>query len=141
MHVLLRADQRLQQNQEDLPCSSTKTIPIGERTWTDVEPQQYSPIGHPVSKKLINLLRHGRLPGEDDGAIEFWRLKIIFRLISCSVIIGLTKSGRKAWQEEEDTRKRFQYCADPSGQKIFISELFKVIQDAISLILHYRTMY
>ena len=28
-----------------------------------------------MSKKLIHLLRHGRLPGEDDGAIEFWRIK------------------------------------------------------------------
>ena len=31
--------------------------------------------------------------------------KNIFRNISCIVIIGLTKSGRKAWQEEEETRK------------------------------------
>ena len=28
-----------------------------------------------MSKKLINLLRHGSLPRDDDGAIEFWRLK------------------------------------------------------------------
>ena len=28
-------------------------------------------------------------------------LKKMFRNISCIVIIGLTKSGRKAWQEEE----------------------------------------
>ena len=55
--------------------SSTKTIPIGERTWTDIEPQDYSSIDYPVSKQLITLLRHGRLPREDDGAIEFWRLK------------------------------------------------------------------
>ena len=32
-------------------------------------------------------------------------------------------------------KKRFQYCTDPSGQKLFASELFKVIQDAIPLIL------
>ena len=55
--------------------SSTKTIPIGERTWTDIEPQDYSPIAYPVSKKLINLLRHGSLPRKDDAAIEFWRIK------------------------------------------------------------------
>ena len=53
--------------------SSTKTVPNGERTWTDIEPQDYSPIDYPVSKKLINLLRHGSLPREDIGAIEFWR--------------------------------------------------------------------
>ena len=33
--------------------------------------------------------------------------KIIFRNILCIVIIGLPKSGRKAWQEEEETRKDF----------------------------------
>ena len=32
-------------------------------------------------------------------------LKKIFRNISCIVIIGLTTSVRKAWQEEEETRK------------------------------------
>ena len=55
--------------------SSTRTIPIGERTWTDVEPGEYPISDHEVSKKLIRLLRHGILPGEDDGAIEFWRIK------------------------------------------------------------------
>ena len=51
--------------------SSTKTVPIGERIWTDIEPQDYSPIFYPVSKQLITLLRRGNLPREDDGAIEF----------------------------------------------------------------------
>ena len=55
--------------------SCTKTVPTGERTWTDIEPQKYSLSDYPVSKKLINLLRHGNLPREDDGAIELWRIK------------------------------------------------------------------
>ena len=55
--------------------SFTKTIPIGERTWTNIEPQDYSLTNYLVSKKLINLLRHDSLPREYDGAIEFWRLK------------------------------------------------------------------
>ena len=37
--------------------SSTRTVPIGKRTWTDVEPGEYSLSDYPVSKKLINLLR------------------------------------------------------------------------------------
>ena len=41
--------------------SSTKTFLIGERTWTDIEPQDYSLNVHSVSKKLINFLRHGSL--------------------------------------------------------------------------------
>ena len=58
----------------------------------------------------------------------------------CFVIIGLTKSGRAAWQEEEETRKYFSIVL-MFQEKFFISELFEVIQDAIPLILHYKTMY
>ena len=53
---------------------STRTIPIG-KTWTDVEPGEYSPSGYAVSKKLIHLLRHARILREDDGVVEFWRIK------------------------------------------------------------------
>ena len=56
-------------------CSSTRTTPIGERTWTDIEPEDYLPIAYQVSKQLSALLRHGHRPREDDGAIEFWRSK------------------------------------------------------------------
>ena len=30
--------------------SSTKTIPTGDRKWTDIEPEYYSPIAYPMSK-------------------------------------------------------------------------------------------
>ena len=56
-------------------CSSTRTVPIRERSWTDIEPETFSPIAYPVSKRLSTLLRHGDLPREEDGAIEFWRSK------------------------------------------------------------------
>ena len=46
-------------------CSSTRTI-------SDVEPGTYAHIAYPVSKRLSTLLRHGDLPREEDGAIEFW---------------------------------------------------------------------
>ena len=59
--------------------SSTKTVPIGKRKWTGIEPEDYSPIAYPMSKQLSTLLRHGHLPREDDGAIEFWRLEEYLR--------------------------------------------------------------
>ena len=40
--------------------SSTRTILVGEKTWTDVEPGKYSLSDYPVSK-LIHILRHGSL--------------------------------------------------------------------------------
>ena len=56
-------------------CSSTRTVPICERSWTDIEPENHSSIAYPVSKQLSTLLRHGDPPREEDGAIEFFRLK------------------------------------------------------------------
>ena len=66
-------------------------------------------------------------------------LKKIFRDISCIALIGLIASGKHAWQEEEETRKYFSPVLILQEQ-LFISELFMDIQDAILLILHYRTM-
>ena len=43
-------------------------------------------------------------------------------------------------QETEATRKDFNIVLTRQDKKFFILELFKVIQDAIPLILHYRTM-
>ena len=67
--------------------------------------------------------------------------KTIFRNVSCIVIIGLTESGRAAWQEEEEEEKRKDLSIVLILQEqLCTSELFKVIQDAVLLILHYRTM-
>ena len=56
-------------------CSSTSTVPICERIWTDVEPGTQSILAYPVAKRLTTLLRHCQLPREEDGSIEFWRFK------------------------------------------------------------------
>ena len=120
-------------------CSSTRTVPICDRFWTDVEPGTFSHIAYPVSKRLSTLLRHGHLPREEDGAIAGeWRN--IFGTILHDLNIGLMKSGRVEWQEAEATRKDFNIVLVHQDKRFFISELFKDIQDAISLILHYTTM-
>ena len=36
----------------------------------------------------------------------------------CTLSVGLMMYGIAGWQEAEVTRKIFQYCTDPSGQKI-----------------------
>ena len=122
-------------------CSSTRTVPICERSWADVEPGTCSNIAYPVSRRLGTLLRHGHLPREEDGAIEFWRLKDCLRNEFENLNIGLMKSGRASWQKEEETRKDFNIVLIHQDKKFFTSELFKVIQDAILLILQYKTMY
>ena len=39
-------------------CSSTRTVPICERSWTDIEPRAQSNRAYPVAKRLNTLLRH-----------------------------------------------------------------------------------
>ena len=70
-----RSKAKAKPQNRDSASSSTRTILVGERTWNDVEPGKYSLSDCPVSKKLIHLLRHGSLPRDNDGAIEFWRIK------------------------------------------------------------------
>ena len=119
--------------------SSPRNVSIGRRNWIDIEQGKYSFSDYEVSKKVIHLLRHGRLHREDDGAVHFWRMKI-FRANSHNLFTGLTLDGKYAWQEEEEIREDFSTVLILQEQ-LFISELFKDIQDAISLILHYRTMW
>ena len=65
---------------------------------------------------------------------------MIFGINLGTLNIGLMKCGESKMAGGGGNKKRFQYCAEPSGQEFFTSELFKVIQDAVPLILHCSTM-
>ena len=97
--------------------SSPRTVPIEKRTWIDVEPGKYSLFDYEISVKLIHLFNSGEL-------------KKIFRNISCIALIGLIASGRKAWQEEEETRNDTSTVLILQEQ-LCISELFKDIHEVI----------
>ena len=123
MYLNLRADQRLKQNHEDVrisASSSTKAVPIGEGKWLE----DYSSVAYPVSKQMSTLLRHGDLPREDDGAIEFWRIRNIFRTM-CILNSGQMKNGRAQCEKEEETRKDFNIVLIHQEKKFLITELFQ----------------
>ena len=65
---------------------------------------------------------------------------MIFGTNFSTLNIGLMICGRARWQEAEATRKYFNIVLIHEDKKFFTSELFKVIEDAIPLILHCRTM-
>ena len=67
-------------------------------------------------------------------------LKNVFRVNLHKFLIGLTIDGKPAWQQEEDQKGDIS-TALIFQEQIFISELFKDIQDAILWILHCRTMW
>ena len=100
-------------------CSSARTVPICERRWTDIEPGTQSNLAYPVAKRLNPLLRHGQFPREEDGAIEFWRLRDYLSTYN----IGLMMYGRARWQEAEATTKDFNIVLTRQDKKFFISEL------------------
>ena len=92
--------------------SSTRTIPIGEKTWTDVEPGKYSLSDYPVSKRLIHLLRHGSLPRDNDGAIEFWRIKDALQNHFLHSPHWSDEKWKSIMAGGGGQKKIFQYCSD-----------------------------
>ena len=85
--------------------SSPRTVPIGKRTWTDVEPEKYSFSDYEVSKKVMYLLRHSQhVHREEDGAVQFWRIKENLEKYFLHSLIGLIASGKHAWQQEEEQK-------------------------------------
>ena len=99
-----------------LACSSAEAALISERSLTDIE-SNYSSIAYEASKQLSTLLRHGDLPTEKEGAIEFWRLKDYLHLN-----IGLMRYGRANCK------------VIPQDKKFYLRALLG--QDAIPLIQH-----
>ena len=72
-----------------------------------------------VSKKLIHLLRHGTLPREDDGAIEFWKIKDNLQKHFLYCHHWSDEKWKKNMAGGGGHKKRFQYFADSSGTFLY----------------------
>ena len=110
-----RSKAKTKPQRRDSASSSTRIFPIGERTWTDVEPQKYSLSDYPVSKKLITMLRHGHLPREDDGAIEFWRIKDYLQKYFVYCHHWSDEKWKSSMAGGGGNKRIYQYCSDSSG--------------------------
>ena len=88
-------------------CSSSRTIPILERTWIDIEPGAE-----------FDQAYHGELRREEDGAIGFWRLKDDLQ----NKFEYSQYWSDDVWKSKMagvgGNKKRFQFCTDSSGQEI-----------------------
>ena len=51
-----RSKAKAKPQRRELAGSSPRTVPIGKRTWTDVEPGEYSVSDYEISQKLIHLI-------------------------------------------------------------------------------------
>ena len=118
---------------------SQEQVPVGKRTWTDVEPGKCSFSDYEESKKITYLLRHSQqVHREEDGAVHFWKIKgKSSESSSRNLFIGPMVGGKYAWQQEEEIWKDSSTVL-MLQELLFISELFRDIQDAILLIFHYQ---
>ena len=118
-----RSKAKAKPQRRDSASSSTRTFPIGERTWTDVEPGEYSISDYEVSKKLIHLLRHRSLPRDNDGAIEFWRIKDNLQKHFLYCHHWSDEKWKKSMARGGGSKKRYQCCTDSSGAILYLRAL------------------
>ena len=118
-----RSEDKAKPQKRDSAGSSTRTIPIGERFWTDVEPGEYSISDYAVSMKLIHLLRHARIQREDDGAFEFWRTRDGLQkyFLHCHHWSG--DKWKKSMAGGGGNKKIYQYCIGSSGVILYLRAL------------------
>ena len=76
-----------------------------------------------MSKKLIHLLRHGRLHRENDGAIEFWRIidNLQEHFLYCHH--WSNDKWKKTMARGGGNKKRYQYCTDSLGAILYLRSL------------------
>ena len=92
MYLLLRADQKLKQNHEDvlLPAHPQELYLSVKDLGLTLSQKLNSPVAHPVSKQLSTLLRHGHLLEKMMGIIDLEAPRLAWY-------------KQKTWKKHQDT--------------------------------------
>ena len=103
---------------------TTATIPIHERRWIDIEPSKQNLASYDLSKKVINLLRHNQtLQREEDGAIEFYKIKFYLRNQHSQIQNWSDDRWKACLAAGGGSKRRYQYCSDDSGTILYLRAL------------------
>ena len=103
---------------------TTATIRIHERRWIDIEPSEQNLASYDLSKKVINLLRHNQtLQREDDGAIEFSKIKFHLRNHHSQIHNWSDDRWKACLAAGGGSKRRYQYCSDDSGTILYLPPL------------------
>ena len=103
---------------------TTAVIPIHERRWIDIEPSKHNLASYDISKKVINLLRHNQtLQREEDGAIEFYRIKFYLRNHHSQIHNWSDDRWKACLAAGGGSKRRYQYCSDNSGTILYLRAL------------------
>ena len=104
--------------------TGTTTIPLSERVWIDIEPSKQFLDSHNLSKKVINLLRHNqKLHREQDGAVQFYKIKFHLRDYSFPIQNWSVNRWLACLAAGGGPKRRYQYCSDYLGSIIYLRAL------------------
>ena len=97
---------------------------MNERKWIDIEPAEPSLSAYEVSKKVINLLRHNQtVQREDDGPIQFWRIKFHLRNQIPQNQYWSDARWKVCLAAGGGSKRRYQYCSDIPGTFLYLRAL------------------
>ena len=97
---------------------------MNERKWIDIEPGESSFSAYEISKKVINLLRHCQtVQREDDGAVQFWRIKNFLQNQFPQILYWSDDRWKACLSAGVGAKRRYQYCTDISGTIIYFRAL------------------
>ena len=106
------------------PVDLPSIIPMNERKWIDIEPGESSLSAYEISKKVINLLRHSQtVQREDDGAVQFWKIKNFLQNQFPQVPYWSDDRWKACLAAGGGAKRRYQYCTDISGTIIYLRAL------------------
>ena len=97
---------------------------MNERKWIDFEPGESSFSAYEISKKVINLLRHSQtVQREDDGSVQFWRMKNFLQNQFPQVPFWSDDRWKACLAVGGGVKRRYQYCTDISGTIVHLRAL------------------
>ena len=105
-HFACRSKAKAKPQRREPVGSSPRIVPTERRGWIDIEPGEYSLSEYELSKKVIYLLRHSQqVHREDDGAVQFWRMKENLQNPFSQSFIGLTIDGKHVWHRRRSKKE------------------------------------
>ena len=96
------------------PRESTGTItkPLRERKWIDIEPSKQDLDSYDLSKKVINFRHNQKLHREEDGAIQFYKIKFHLRDHDPQIQNWSDDRWKACLAAGGGSKRRYQYCSD-----------------------------
>ena len=95
-----------------------------ERRCIDIEPSEQTLAAYDLSKKVISLRRHNQtVQREEDGAIQFYRIKFHLRNHSSQVQHWSDDRWKSCLAAVGGSKRRYHYCSDNSGRIFYFRAL------------------